>query len=317
MLRAMRGTGALVAWLAYLAGPGCGFTAPRGVPEDAPGDAAPDDGPADAPPDAPDVPACVDDPSYTTHGGTGHRYKALSGNTIYDTAIDRCAADGAHLAVVDTAAENAYLAGFITNEAWIGFDDLTEEGVFRWITGAPTDFIGFTGDEPNDANGEDCTYLRPNGTWNDIGCEDNKRPLCECAPAYQAPPTPACRTATTGFIERSGRRVFARPAMTWQEAKADCEAIGAHLLVIGDATENTEMDGALTAPHWIGYTDAVTEGTFRWVNGAPSTYNSWPGSTAPAEDDLDCAVLQDGGAWASVDCGETHLSACECDPLPP
>jgi hypothetical protein len=93
--------------------------------------------------------------------------------------------------------------------------------------------------------------------------------------------------------------------------------MGAHLLVIGDAIENTEMDGALTPEHWLGYTDAANEGTFLWVNNSPSPYKNWPGGAVPQDDGIDCAVLQDSSSWANVDCDEAHLYACECDPAPP
>jgi hypothetical protein len=314
MLRAMRGLPtAIAASLACLgAWVGCSFGAPRlaGDPDDAP----PAD--PDAPPDAPYVPACMTDPTYSNNGG--HRYKRLAQDTDYDTAIDRCAADGAHLAVVDDTTENNYLRGLHNADMWIGFDDLTEEDMFRWVTGAASTFTGWSTDEPNDNQVEDCTYLRTSGTWNDTRCDDQKRPICECDPDYKPPPTPACRTDTTGFTSLRGRRYFVRttPA-TWPQAKADCESIDAHLLVISDGDENSDLDTLLSGATWLGYTDAATEGTFRWVNNAPSPYNRWPGGNAPQNDNLDCGVFQDSGSWADAACGDLNPYACECDPLPP
>jgi hypothetical protein len=314
----MRGTRAaalacLAAWSA------CSFRSPGAGTG---GTAEPDAGPAD--PDAPaaDAPRCMTDATYQQNAVTGHRYKVLSPGTNYDTAIDRCAADGAHLAVVDSAAESTILAGILTaaagtgSEAWIGFDDLTVEGDFKWVTGA-AGYNGFTGGEPNNTNNEDCTGFRADGTWHDFGCESSKRPLCECDPAYRPPPSPACRTMTTGSFERSGRRVFRGPAATWAAAKAACEAMGAHLLVIGDQGENDEMDQSLTGAFWIGYTDAVQDGAFVWVNGAPSTFHRFSGGTVPLDAADDCAVLQDGGAWDDSECDSAKPYACECDPLPP
>lgn len=304
---------ASIACLGAWAWAGCSFKGPRLDPADA----APEDAAADAPPpDAPYVPACMTDPSYNNNAG--HRYKRLSQDANYDTAIERCAADGAHLAVVETAAENSYLRGLHNDDMWIGFDDLTEEGVFRWVNGASVDFVGWSSGEPNDNGVEDCTYLRTNGSWNDTSCADQKRPVCECEPAYRPPATPACRTATSGFVTRLGRRYFVRTApQTWPQAEADCEASGAHLLVIGDADENGELDLLLGGPTWLGYTDAAMEGTFRWVNDAPSAFIRWPGGTVPQDDGMDCAVLQDFGSWGNVSCDDSHAYACECDPAPP
>jgi hypothetical protein len=286
---------------------GCSFRSPDASPDDA--------APVDVVPDVP--PACLADPTYVPNAATGRRYKAWQMNVNYDASIDQCTADGAHLAVVDDAVENVYLAGLlVSGEAWIGYDDLTESTAFKWITGAPG-WYGYTGGEPNDNNNEDCTALRSNGTWHDAGCEDARHPICECDPAYHPKPTPICRTMTANSFEESGRRVFRGPDVTWAQADAACKAIGAHLLVIGDAAENAEMDEMLGPDTWIGYTDIDLDGTFRWVNGSPSAYRNWSGGGIPQNEDADCAVLQDGGLWDDVECDDTHPYACECDPAPP
>ena len=310
----MRRVWAIAASLTWL---GCRFSGPPPATgddgDDGPANPAPDAS-ADAVPDA-YVPACMTDPSYSNNGP--HRYKAYAQGTDYDTAIDRCAADGAHLVVVDSMVENEYLRTLITNDAWIGLDDLTTEGTFRWVTGATSAFRRFIGTEPNNAGGEDCTYLRDDGTWNDTGCEDSKRPLCECDPTYRPPPMPLCRTLANGHETRNGRRYFPRttPA-TWGAAEADCQAIGAHLVTIGDADENDDLDLRFFGPYWIGYTDAVTEGQFQWNDGSPSTFHRWVAG-APNNDGQDCTVLQDFGSWADQPCGDMHPYVCECAPAPP
>ncbi|HWO19659.1 MAG TPA: C-type lectin domain-containing protein [Kofleriaceae bacterium] len=299
----------------------CSFRSPNnggGDDGDDSGSASIDAPSIDAP--AADAPRCVLDGTYKLNAVTGHRYKVLTATVNYDTAIDLCTADGAHLAVVNDAAENTALMGILTaaggGDAWLGFDDLTVEGVFKWVTGA-TGANLFIVPEPNNTSNEDCTAFRIDGTWHDQGCEDDKRPLCECDPMYRPPPTPTCRSLTANSFERSGRRVFRGPAATWADANAACKAMGAHLVVIGDVAKNDEMAQVLTGANWIGYTDAVTEGQFAWVNESPATYNRWPGGTVPANDGEDCAVIQDDGAWADVDCATTNAYACECDPLPP
>src|SRR5262245_36144369 len=120
-----------IAWL------GCGFQPPRGLRPDA-GEDAPPASPDAPPPDGPEPAKCMTDPSYGSHGA--HRYKLLGQMMDYDTAIDACAADGAHLAVIESDEENAYLQTLIADDAWIGLDDLTVEalfvgGNFTWVTG--------------------------------------------------------------------------------------------------------------------------------------------------------------------------------------
>lgn len=311
----LRATAASLACLGAWAG--CSFKSPRAGGTDTPEDAAPG-GPGE--PDAGPAPLCMTEETYVPNPATGRRYRIGPSNINYDAAIDFCAASGAHLAVVDDAAENTYLTTlFSGGEGWIGFDDLTEEGTFQWVTGSTSAFRGFRAPDPNNTNNEDCVGLRDDTSWHDAGCEDARRPLCECDPAYRPPKTPLCRTMTASSFEASGRRVFRSTANAkWADAKAACEAMGAHLLVIGDLFENAEMDAQLTNAHWIGYSDTAQEGTFLWANGAMSTYKNWGnGGGVPREDDEDCAVLQDGGLWEDVECDDSNPYACECDPLPP
>ena len=310
----MRGLCTTATAIACLGAASCTFR----ILSDSPDDAPPASVDADPGIDSPPMQACLTDSSYVTTASTDHRYKYISQDIDYDTAIDRCAADGAHLAVIDSIDENTYVRGLGGGDLWIGFNDLAQENTFRWLTRASSSFTRWSGGEPNDSGVEDCTYLPPNAMWNDTSCGDLKRAVCECDPAYHPPATPACRTATTGFTLRHGRRFFVRTApKTWAEAQADCEAIGAYLMVVVDDEENTDLNNLLAGPAWLGLSDSAAEGTFRWVNGSPSPYHRWPGSTVPQTEALDCAFLQDSGSWLNVSCDATAIYACECDPAPP
>jgi hypothetical protein len=265
---------------------------------------------------APDarLPACMTDPTYTAAGE--HRYKYSSSSVDYDTAIERCAADDAHLAVIDSMAENEQVKLLIGGDTWIGLDDLTVDTDFRWITGA-TGTFRFFGTAPTIKENEDCVFMKLDGKWDQTGCGSPKRVLCECEPEYLPPPAPVCRQMTGATI-REGRWYYARTApATWLTAETDCRSMGAHLAVIGDLFENGQLDVAFTgSPYWIGYTDAAVEGQFQWVNGSPSTFQRFVGG-APANAAEDCAILFDGGAWGDRPCDAAFPYACECDPLPP
>jgi hypothetical protein len=266
---------------------------------------------------APDtrLPACMTDPTYTARGE--HRYKSYPTPSVdYDTAIDRCAADGAHLVVIDSVTENEQAKGLISGDTWIGLDDLTVDNDFHWVTGATSTFRSFSTGVPAIKEDDDCVFFGMDGKWDVTGCATAKRVLCECDPAYEPPPTPLCRQLG-GYTIRGGRRYFVRqtPA-TWQAAEDDCTSMGAHLAVIGDTYENTQLDMAFLGPSWIGYTDAATDGVFQWVNGSPSTYQRFFGS-APSNDAEDCTALLDGGLWDDRPCDSALPYACECDPLPP
>jgi hypothetical protein len=298
---------------------GCGFSvsASGGVGDSAPDDAA-IDGAVDAPPDQfVAIPACMTNPAYTD-APDGHRYRKTSA-VNYDRAIDTCAADGAHLVVFETRAEQDFVDALAGTDVWIGIDDLTTEGIFKWITGAPNTYSGFMGAEPNDAGTEDCTYLDVSGDdWNDTSCDETREAVCECELGYTPPPTPMCRTLPGGFTEIDGRRYFLEEATprSWAAAKTACEAIGAYLSVFADLDETDHVDGQFSGDSWIGLSDQTTEGTWTWVNGSTDAYRKW-GTAAPHIGDTARNCVRVNITWQDVECAELREYSCECDPLPP
>lgn len=175
---------------------GCGFSAPIGSGG---GDAAPGDAPrTDAPPpDGPPPSSCP--AAYTLAHGTS-RYRLGAAASWYDAQL-ACEADGAHLVVVDDAAENAFVHGLQpTGDLWLGLSDHQAENTFRWVTGAAV-----TGGyqnwqtsppQPNNAAGvEDCAIKNTAGVWNDVPCDFVRAYVCECD-GVAAPAPTWCRTGT-------------------------------------------------------------------------------------------------------------------------
>jgi formylglycine-generating enzyme required for sulfatase activity len=67
-----------------------------------------------------------------------------------------------------------------------------------------------------------------------------------------------------------------RGNFTWPQAKADAEKRGGHLATIGSEAEWNEVKALATdGTTWLGATDELLEGTWRWVDGTPWTYNAW------------------------------------------
>jgi len=78
------------------------------------------------------------------------------------------------LVVIRSQDENDFVHGLIPDaeavaeqRAWIGLSDIEEEGVFHWVDGSEPIYTNWSPGEPNDAGGEDCGEMLPDGRWND------------------------------------------------------------------------------------------------------------------------------------------------------
>jgi hypothetical protein len=112
--------------------------------------------------------------------------------------------------------------------------------------------------------------------------------------------------------------------MPWLAAEAACETEGAHLATIDGVPEHSVLhtlsgDAAVTEV-WIGYSDRVTEGTFRWVSAGgldPAGDMCFFGPGGPVNPAGDDCVVQEAanacGDWFVRDCNLTRPYICERD----
>uniref|UniRef100_A0A8C7GQ33 CD209 antigen-like protein C n=1 Tax=Oncorhynchus kisutch TaxID=8019 RepID=A0A8C7GQ33_ONCKI len=110
---------------------------------------------------------------------------------------------------------------------------------------------------------------------------------------------------------------------TWKESKDDCLQRGADLVIINN---NKEQEFLFILNHntavWIGLTDSVTEGTWRWVDGTPLTTPWYWSSHQPDNGDgkteygvEDCVQIRKDQspleAWNDVSCRSKLNWVCE------
>jgi len=139
---------------------------------------------------APSGPACLQTYPTVVEGLTS-RYKQGATRLKWVEAERDCETEGGHLIVIDSDAENTWMAGIaalsLTNQAsshqlaWLGMGDHATEGEFRWVTGVPLTLTSWFSDEPNSLNdAEDCGEMRASGLWNDDRCNASLVYVCEC-----------------------------------------------------------------------------------------------------------------------------------------
>jgi len=142
------------------------------------GDAGGSDDGAGAIVDAPvDARPCVGGDAHVSDGTSCFVFVKTSAH--HEDAVASCTAMNAHLAKVETAAQNTMIATLVTGaDSFLGASDVVTEGTFVWEDGTPLSFSKFRTGEPSNGQGqyqEDCLVIEgsktPNDTWDDRPCD--------------------------------------------------------------------------------------------------------------------------------------------------
>jgi hypothetical protein len=117
-----------------------------------------------------------------------------------------------------------------------------------------------------------------------------------------------------------GGHYYLMPAqsLAWADARDYCQSIGGHLVTIGSDAENTFVDNTFVQfVIWIGFTDQVQEGSFKWVTGEPITYTNWfpgePNNSGGNENFADMYNAANSGHWNDENGTALRPFVCEFD----
>jgi len=99
----------------------------------------------------------------------GSHYYCSREPALWPSAKSICEANGGHLAIIESAAENSYLANILTiQSAYIGCSDSNIEGEFEWVNGQPVSYTNWYPGQPNNYQDfQDYVELLNDGQWND------------------------------------------------------------------------------------------------------------------------------------------------------
>ncbi|WP_013334653.1 putative Ig domain-containing protein [Gloeothece verrucosa] len=97
---------------------------------------------------------------------------------------------------------------------------------------------------------------------------------------------------------------------TWNEAQSMAQSMGGHLVTITSAAENQFLLNQFGSSqnYWIGLSDAVVEGNWRWVNGEPFNYANWGNGEPNNAGNEDYAVFNGSGVGRWNDAPPNYAS---------
>ena len=83
---------------------------------------------------------------------------------------------------------------------------------------------------------------------------------------------------------------------TWTTARSNCAAMGGYLVTITSAAEQSFIFN-IWPSGWIGLTDEVNEGTWRWVTGETYSYKNWNSGEPNNAGNEDYVQFVSNGKW--------------------
>ena len=115
-------------------------------------------------------------------------YKLISPTASWDMASRRCAAEGATLATVFSARENAFVSSLMAGKvtlAWIDLRRQTNASAYQWHSGNPLSFENWKGGVPPGTTWsplpEDCVVINVHGQWKSSSCSNWEAYICKIA----------------------------------------------------------------------------------------------------------------------------------------
>jgi len=100
--------------------------------------------------------------------GSSHYY-CSNDPALWPDAQATSVANGGHLAIINSATENNFLANLLTiQSAYIGLSDAASQGTFQWVDGSGLSYTNWYAGQPNNYQSfQDYVELLADGQWND------------------------------------------------------------------------------------------------------------------------------------------------------
>ena len=116
-------------------------------------------------------------------------------------------------------------------------------------------------------------------------------------PVYLYKRTTPVMTGFTSQNNYNGHSYYrSTGSMTWTDARQACINMGGHLVTVTTAAENNFIFN-LWPSGWIGLTDEVVEGQWRWVTGEAYSWSNWNGGEPNNSNNEDYIQFVGGGKW--------------------
>ena len=224
----------------------------------------------------------------------------------------------------------SYLAQFEQEPMWLGLNDKSTPGTFRWSDDWPVTYVNWGKGQPDREEGG-CVYMDEKSFWYDVDCDQPYSFLCKRSsrtPPHTYPPlTGSCKfnDGVKDWVAFGDHcYIFETGDIKSQvEARSDCELSNAVLASVHGSTEMNFLRNRLkqttSGEAWIGMRKTLNKG-WEWVDGSPVEFVNWKPGFPQDKDgskNWNCVAARQGGKWVDKECAETAGYVCKREQIPP
>ena len=171
-----------------------------------------------------------------------------------------------------------------SSDIWIGLNDSNHEGQWEWTSFENVSYLNDSG-LFDDSGLQDYCAIRQiwNWAWDDQENTDINNFLFGRGDVRYSGKV---GISEIPFIRRGDSAYVIVQGPSWEEAEANAVKLGGHLVTINDAAENEWLSttyGKQTDILWIGYSDRISEGSWKWSDNDKSSYTNWNPFHNPVE----------------------------------
>uniref|UniRef100_A0A663LWS6 C-type lectin domain-containing protein n=1 Tax=Athene cunicularia TaxID=194338 RepID=A0A663LWS6_ATHCN len=232
------------------------------------------------------------------------------------TARRNCMSLGGNLASIHNEQVQAFLTYHlkdVSNDPWIGLNDILSELNFVWSDGTAVSYTNWAPDSPKLVEPILFPSLHPeDGKWNNQECYKSTGYICQknSDPELFKPSA----TALEFTFDHSGgiRYSITHYKMNWEEAQKNCNNNASELASILDPYSQALLfllAQEYGEPLWIGLNSNATNGKYQWIDRWRLVYSKW--SSGEPKQTLACVYLDTDGTWKTASCKEKLFSVCK------
>ncbi|NWI90584.1 MRC1 protein, partial [Pitta sordida] len=252
------------------------------------------------------------------------------------TARRTCMSLGGNLASIHNEQVQAFLIYHlkdVSNDPWIGLNDILSELDFVWADGSAVSYTNWAPDSPKlvepylydslhpeDGHNRqqfDCVSLKrgpadDTGKWNNEECYHSRGYICQ----KKSDPELFQSSATVlDFASDHSSGIsysVTHFKMNWEEAHKTCNNNASELASILDPYSQALLfllAQEYGEPLWIGLNSNMTNGKYQWIDRWRLVYSKW--SSGEPKQTLACVYLDTDGTWKTASCNEKLFSVCK------